>query len=65
MKRLKMENKFNLSEKLLYYGEISSGRVIQEEDVKEFIKRLLTPNNVSKGFVEISTIKYYAGVKLI
>ena len=34
-------------------------------NVKEFIKRLLTPNNISKGFVEVSTIKYYAGEKLI
>jgi len=32
-----------------------------EEQDKEFIKKLLTPNNISKGFVEVSTIKYYAG----
>ena len=33
-------------------------------DVKEFFKNILTPNNISKGFVEVSTIKYYAGEKL-
>jgi len=36
-----------------------------KSDIKEFIKKLLTPNNISKGFVEISTIKYYAGKDLI
>ena len=35
------------------------------EDVKEFIRKLLTPNNISKGFVEVSTIRYYAGERLI
>jgi len=35
-----MTEEFNLSKKILYYGSVSSGRVIQEEDVKEFIKRL-------------------------
>jgi len=38
--------------------------VFLAEDIKEFIKRLLTPNNISRGFVEVSTIKYYAGDKL-
>ena len=36
-----------------------------EDKVKEFILKLLTPNNISKGFVEVSTIKYHAGKELI
>ena len=57
---------FNLSEKIWenWKGRMISP-VINVPDIKEFIKRLLTPNNISKGFVEISTIKYYAGDKLI
>jgi len=35
-------------------------RKLNEQD-KEFIQKLLTPNNISKGFVEVRTIKYYAG----
>jgi len=34
-------------------------------DIKEFFKNILTPNNISKGFVEVSTIKYYAGKELV
>ena len=57
-----MEKEFKLDEKIVYHGKI--GYFIPVEDAKEFIKRLLTPNNISKGFVEVSTIKYYAGEKL-
>ena len=39
--------------------------VLDVQDVKEFFKNILTPNNISKGFVEVSTIKYYAGDKLL
>ena len=66
-----METEFNLSEKIINASETETidariyGEIIPTRDVKEFIKRLLTPNNLSKGFVEISTIKYYAGEKLI
>ena len=62
---------FNLSkERRFSHSTEENGKVIEkfcynEEEVKEFIKRLLTPNNISKGFVEVSTIKYYAGEKLI
>ena len=57
-----MTDELNLSEKILekdnrYYLDIAW--------VKEFFKKILTPNNISKGFVEVSTIKYYAGDKLI
>ena len=37
---------------------------VKKQD-KEFIKNILTPNNISKGFVEVSTIKYYAGKELV
>jgi len=39
--------------------------IIDVKYIKEFIKKLLTPNNISKGFVEVSTIKYWAGKELI
>jgi len=65
-----MEKEFNLrkereklfEEELLGKGT-SAGRIYRKirQGDKEFIKRLLTPNNISKGFVEVSTIKYYAG----
>ena len=52
----------SLSEKRL---DMFSGYKYAEKDVKEFFKNILTPNNISKGFVEVSTIKYYAGNELI
>ena len=56
------KKEFNLSERRL---DMLSGYKYPEKDVKEFIRLLLTPNNISKGFVEVSTIKYYAGDKLV
>ena len=56
-----MKKEFNLSKKIIGKNK----DLLMTKDVKEFIKRLLTPNNISKGFVEVSTIKYYAGDKLI
>ena len=69
-----MENKEfkTLSEKEIrvYTGDVIEGcdewyAGFYKKDVKEFFKNILTPNNISKGFVEVSTIKYYAGDKLI
>jgi len=56
----------SLSEEREFIKEGSSaGQIIYfEKNVKEFFKKILTPNNISKGFVEVSTIKYYAGDKL-
>jgi len=59
------EEEFNLSDKVIPFVYKRKGDAIPKEDVKEFINRLLTPNNISKGFVEVSTIRYYAGDKLI
>jgi len=57
---------FNLTEKIVdKEAGIFRFESLRIEDIKEFIKRLLTPNNISRGFVEVSTIKYYAGDKLI
>jgi len=39
--------------------------LLKVKKVKEFFKKILTPNNISKGFVEVSTIKHYAGDDLI
>jgi len=56
----------SLSKKVISEGmKFPLGNVYNERDIKEFIKRLLTPNNISRGFVEVSTIKYYAGDELI
>ena len=60
---VEMKTEFDLSDKIDMGDCINVG--ISIENVKEFIKRLLTPNNISKGFVEVSTIKYYAGENLI
>ena len=60
---VEMKTEFDLSDKIDMGDCINVG--ISVENVKEFIKRLLTPNNISKGFVEVSTIKYYVGEKLI
>ena len=60
-----MEKEFNLSEKSINTFKNLDGVNVKNVflgcDVKEFIKKMLTPNNISKGFVEVSTIKYYAG----
>ena len=63
------ENKeFNLSEKSIDTFKNLDGVNVKNVylgcDVKEFFKNILTPNNISKGFVEVSTIKYYAGDEL-
>ena len=58
-----MKEEFNLSEKI--WLDEDGEEVCWPKDVKEFFKKILTPNNISKGFVEVSTIKYYAGNKLI
>jgi len=65
-----MKKEFNLSKKIIGKNkdlpeDVWLTELLMVKDVKEFIKRLLTPNNISKGFVEVSTIKYYAGDKLI
>ena len=68
-----MEKEFNLwkeREKLISLAIKHKWNIIEvlsevEKQEKEFIKKLLTPNNISKGFVEVSTIKYYAGDKLV
>ena len=67
-----MKTEFDLTEQIelwkLRFGiAVSQSPKFKELDgiIKEFIKRLLTPNNISKGFVEVSTIKYYAGENLI
>jgi len=56
------EKEFKLDEKIEYKPLDNAVKV---GHIKEFIKNLLTPNNISKGFVEVSTIRYYAGPKLI
>jgi len=56
-------SEFNLSEKII--ESLNEDDWLIVEDVKEFFKKILTPNNISKGFVEVSTIKYFAGSKLI
>jgi len=61
MKNQNHKGEFNLSE---FIWEEEGTKHIRVQWVKEFIKRLLTPNNISKGFVEVSTIKYYAGEEL-
>ena len=64
-----MTAEFNLSEKILYYGAVT-GKVIMEEDVKEFIRLLkfevedmITYPTASKRFIEF--IDKLAGDKLI
>ena len=58
---------FNLSEKIgnMVNETGNIHQAITTINVKEFINLLLTPNNISKGFVEVSTIRYYAGDELI
>jgi len=67
--KLKKEIEFNLSNESIDTFKNLDGVNVKNVylgcDVKEFIKKILTPNNISKGFVEVSTIKYYAGDKLI
>ena len=68
--RVAPKEEFNLSEKRKRLRrdcqDFTTNTILDlvEQQDKEFVKRLLTPNNISKGFVEVSTIKYYAGDKL-
>jgi len=70
---MNMEKEFKtLSEKIRFikvFRKRPTERIYQDgilkKEIKEFIKKLLTPNNISKGFVEVSTIKYWAGKELI
>jgi len=57
-----MGKEFKLDEKIVFNPKGINW--VSEKNIKEFIKNLLTPNNISKGFVEVSTIRYYAGPKL-
>ena len=66
-----MEKEFNLSKfieivdvKRIVCPKVKE-HIVLKRYIKEFFKNILTPNNISKRFVEVSTIKYYAGKDLV